>query len=111
MAKKAKSKPMRSILGKLTEIYGEFLDIVLFPEEIIVNESIENWPWCDALISFHSKDFPLSKAVEYIKLRGVWAVNDLERALDLLNRDATDLFFDNIGSRSEKIASTDADPG
>lgn len=86
MSKKARSKPMRSILTKLTEIYEAYFEILMFVEDMIVNEPIERWPVCDVLISFHSKDFPMSKTIDYIKFRGIWAVNDLERACDLLDR-------------------------
>lgn len=86
MKKKANSKPMRSILTKLNEIYGDALDVLVFPEETICEKPVEEWPRCDSLISFHSKGFPLKKAIDYIKLRGVWPVNDLERQSDLLDR-------------------------
>ncbi|KAJ8340313.1 hypothetical protein SKAU_G00349460 [Synaphobranchus kaupii] len=45
--------------------------------DVILNEPVDNWPLCDCLISFHSKGFPLDKAVSYAKLRNPLLINDL----------------------------------
>jgi inositol hexakisphosphate/diphosphoinositol-pentakisphosphate kinase len=58
---------MKEILTRLTEF--EFIKIYVFPEEIILNEEIESWNIVDCLISFHSKGFPLEKAIKYAQLR------------------------------------------
>ncbi|XP_034091803.1 inositol hexakisphosphate and diphosphoinositol-pentakisphosphate kinase 1 isoform X4 [Gymnodraco acuticeps] len=75
MVKKSKSKPMTQILERLCKF--DYIDMVIFPEEVILEEPVENWPLCDCLISFHSKGFPLDKAVEYAKLRNPLLLNDL----------------------------------
>ncbi|XP_041853058.1 inositol hexakisphosphate and diphosphoinositol-pentakisphosphate kinase 1 isoform X5 [Melanotaenia boesemani] len=75
MTKKSKSKPMTQILERLCKF--DYIDVVIFPEEVILEEPVENWPLCDCLISFHSKGFPLDKAVEYAKLRNPLLINDL----------------------------------
>ncbi|XP_078286185.1 inositol hexakisphosphate and diphosphoinositol-pentakisphosphate kinase 2 isoform X2 [Rhinoraja longicauda] len=75
MAKKSKSKPMTQILERLCKF--EFISVVIFNEDVVLNEPVENWPVCDCLISFHSKGFPLDKAVAYAKLRNPVLINDL----------------------------------
>uniref|UniRef100_A0A3Q2PSA0 Inositol hexakisphosphate and diphosphoinositol-pentakisphosphate kinase n=1 Tax=Fundulus heteroclitus TaxID=8078 RepID=A0A3Q2PSA0_FUNHE len=75
MMKKSKSKPMTEILERLCKF--DYIDVVIFPEEVILEEPVEKWPLCDCLISFHSKGFPLDKAVEYVKLRNPMLINDL----------------------------------
>jgi len=49
-------------------------------------EPVENWPLCDCLISFHSKGFPLEKAVMYTELRRPFVINDLYMQYKLQNR-------------------------
>ncbi|XP_044048641.1 inositol hexakisphosphate and diphosphoinositol-pentakisphosphate kinase 1 isoform X1 [Siniperca chuatsi] len=75
MMKKSKSKPMTQILERLCKF--DYINMVIFPEEVILEEPVEKWPLCDCLISFHSKGFPLDKAVEYAKLRNPLLINDL----------------------------------
>ncbi|XP_054631232.1 inositol hexakisphosphate and diphosphoinositol-pentakisphosphate kinase 2-like isoform X9 [Dunckerocampus dactyliophorus] len=75
MMKKSKSKPMTQILERLCKF--DYIEVVIFPEDVILEEPVDKWPLCDCLISFHSKGFPLDKAVEYAKLRNPLLVNDL----------------------------------
>ncbi|XP_042616658.1 inositol hexakisphosphate and diphosphoinositol-pentakisphosphate kinase 2 isoform X3 [Cyprinus carpio] len=75
MMKKSKSKPMTQILERLCKF--EYITVVIFPEDVILSEPVEKWPLCDCLISFHSKGFPLDKAVSYAKLRNPLLINDL----------------------------------
>ncbi|XP_030744778.1 inositol hexakisphosphate and diphosphoinositol-pentakisphosphate kinase 2 isoform X2 [Echinops telfairi] len=75
MAKKSKSKPMKEILERISLF--KYITVVVFEEDVILNEPVENWPLCDCLISFHSKGFPLDKAVAYAKLRNPFIINDL----------------------------------
>ncbi|XP_026094762.1 inositol hexakisphosphate and diphosphoinositol-pentakisphosphate kinase 2-like isoform X4 [Carassius auratus] len=75
MMKKSTSKPMSEILERLCKF--EYITVDIFPEEVILNEPVEKWPLCDCLISFHSKGFPLDKAVNYAKLRNPVLINDL----------------------------------
>ncbi|XP_066492008.1 inositol hexakisphosphate and diphosphoinositol-pentakisphosphate kinase 1 [Tiliqua scincoides] len=76
MSKKSKSKPMTQILQRLCKF--EYIAVVIMGEDVILNEPVENWPPCDCLISFHSKGFPLDKAVAYAKLRNPFLINDLD---------------------------------
>ncbi|XP_076356477.1 inositol hexakisphosphate and diphosphoinositol-pentakisphosphate kinase-like isoform X45 [Tachypleus tridentatus] len=84
MAKKSYSRPMGEILTRLEEF--EYIHTVIFAEEIIINEPVENWPLCDCLISFHSKGFPLSKVIDYVKLRNPFIINDLYMQFDIQDR-------------------------
>ncbi|XP_075693035.1 inositol hexakisphosphate and diphosphoinositol-pentakisphosphate kinase 2 isoform X11 [Rhinoderma darwinii] len=84
MAKKSKSKPMQEILERLSLF--KYITVVIFEEDVIQNESVENWPLCDCLISFHSKGFPLDKAVAYAKLRNPFVINDLNLQYQIQDR-------------------------
>jgi inositol hexakisphosphate/diphosphoinositol-pentakisphosphate kinase len=75
MAKKTDSKPMHEILTRLEEF--EYIRTEIFSEDVILRKPVEEWPLVDCLISFHSKGFPLAKAVEYSKLREPFVLNDL----------------------------------
>ena len=104
MAKKSNSKPMKEILARLEEF--EYIQTVIFPEETILKvmfmcvctyqrqgfkqlitaspqEPVDKWPVCDCLISFHSKGFPLEKAVSYAELVRPYIINNLRKQFDL----------------------------
>ncbi|XP_068103565.1 inositol hexakisphosphate and diphosphoinositol-pentakisphosphate kinase 2 isoform X7 [Hyperolius riggenbachi] len=84
MAKKSRSKPMKEILERLSLF--KYITVVIIDEEVILNECVENWPLCDCLISFHSKGFPLDKAVAYAKLRNPFVINDLNLQYHIQDR-------------------------
>jgi hypothetical protein len=75
MRKKAKSKPMRAILGRLDA--SEF-EVFYFDEEVIMEAPVESWPLCHALIAFFSDGFPLDKVERYAELRKPFLVNELK---------------------------------
>ncbi|RKP09611.1 hypothetical protein THASP1DRAFT_22562 [Thamnocephalis sphaerospora] len=75
MHKKARSKPMTSILSRLRAT-GHF-EIIYFEENAILHDAVETWPLCDFLVAFYSTGFPLDKAIAYAKLRRPYCVNDL----------------------------------
>ncbi len=87
MEKKSQSKPMREILARMGEYYNDHLEVLIFPEDDIIQKDVSEWPKCDCLVSFHSKGFPLRTAIEYTNLYpNVYVINDLERQYDLMNR-------------------------
>lgn len=75
MDKKTKSKPMKEIL---TRFSAEWFEIIIFGDECILEKPIESWPVVEVLIAFYSTKFPTEKALEYVKLRNPFMVNDLE---------------------------------
>ncbi|CAE6429301.1 unnamed protein product [Rhizoctonia solani] len=83
---KARSKPMREIITRLVERGRGCIEVKLFGEQVILGEDVKNWPRCDILISFFSTDFPLFKAVEYVKLRNPVCINDLHAQALLWDR-------------------------
>lgn len=49
----------------------------------VLQNPVEEWPICDCLISFHSKGFPLDKAIQYEKLRKPYVINNLHMQYDI----------------------------
>ncbi|KIY71429.1 hypothetical protein CYLTODRAFT_369287, partial [Cylindrobasidium torrendii FP15055 ss-10] len=74
---KARSKAMREILIRLVERARGSIEVKVFGDKVILDEDVENWPRCNVLISFFSTDFPLDKAIQYVKLRNPFCINDL----------------------------------
>ena len=76
MAKKVNSKHMQKILKNIKK-FEEF-KLIIFPEDLIFEKDIENWPIVESMIVFFSTGFPFNKVLEYIKLRKPFLVNDFE---------------------------------
>ncbi|GFV05616.1 inositol hexakisphosphate and diphosphoinositol-pentakisphosphate kinase [Trichonephila clavipes] len=105
MEKKSQSKPMKEILTRLEEF--EYLKTVVFPEDVILNEPVEKWPICDCLISFHSKGFPLAKAIDYANLRKPFIINDLFMQYDIQDRRKVYSILENEGIELPRYAVLD----
>lgn len=84
MEKKSNARPMQEILDRLRLF--ESLKVVVFDEATILHKTVQEWPLCDCLISFHSKGFPLDKAVEYAALRKPLVLNDLHMQYKIQDR-------------------------
>jgi inositol-hexakisphosphate/diphosphoinositol-pentakisphosphate 1-kinase len=98
---KSRSKPMRNILDRLLASNTHptnpvRFEIILFTDQMILNEPISQWPNCDALIAFYSQGFPLEKAIAYQKERGIFCVNDLVMQYVLQDRRLTQLILEAI---------------
>lgn len=55
----------------------------IFNLQLFIQEPVENWPIVDCLISFHSKGFPLDKAIQYASLRNPFIINNLTMQYDI----------------------------
>ncbi|XP_066244855.1 inositol hexakisphosphate and diphosphoinositol-pentakisphosphate kinase isoform X3 [Euwallacea similis] len=84
MEKKTQSKPMKEILTRLQEF--EYIKVTVFQEDVILQKPVEEWPVCDCLISFHSKGFPLDKAIQYAQLHNPYVINNLHMQYDIQDR-------------------------
>ncbi|XP_076391107.1 inositol hexakisphosphate and diphosphoinositol-pentakisphosphate kinase isoform X3 [Megachile rotundata] len=107
MAKKSQSKPMKEILTRLEEF--EYIKIIVFPEEVILKESVEDWPIVDCLISFHSKGFPLDKAISYANLRNPFIINNLPMQYDIQDRRRVYAILESEGIEIPRYAVLDRD--
>jgi inositol hexakisphosphate/diphosphoinositol-pentakisphosphate kinase len=84
MDKKVNSKAMNEVIKRL--IASEDFDIIVFGDSCIIDRPPEEWPICEALISFTSGGFPLDKAIQYVNLRKPFLINDLEAQKILFDR-------------------------
>jgi inositol hexakisphosphate/diphosphoinositol-pentakisphosphate kinase len=83
MDKKSRSKPMQEILGRFPT---DLFEVVIFGDDCILNKPIDDWPIVECLIGFYSNHYPLLKAIEYVKLRQPFLINDLEMQSILKDR-------------------------
>jgi inositol hexakisphosphate/diphosphoinositol-pentakisphosphate kinase len=111
MAKKAKSGPMMEILNRISAFshdgQPEF-QILVFDEETILKRPIDEWPLCEALISFFSTGFPLRKAQAYASLRRPHVFNNLEKQELLFDRRRVYAILESVGVPVPKHVCFDA---
>ncbi|XP_057322792.1 inositol hexakisphosphate and diphosphoinositol-pentakisphosphate kinase 2 isoform X17 [Microplitis mediator] len=107
MAKKSQSKPMKEILTRLEEF--EYIKVIVFAEDVILKEPVEDWPIVDCLISFHSKGFPLDKAISYANLRNPFIINNLPMQYDIQDRRRVYAILESEGIEIPRYAVLDRD--
>jgi inositol hexakisphosphate/diphosphoinositol-pentakisphosphate kinase len=72
-------------------------------------EDIEDWAIVDCLISFHSKGFPLDKAIRYAQLRNVYVLNNLNLQYDIQDRRKVYSILEQEGIEIPRYAVLDRD--
>ncbi|XP_056638075.1 inositol hexakisphosphate and diphosphoinositol-pentakisphosphate kinase isoform X9 [Diorhabda sublineata] len=107
MEKKTQSKPMKEILTRLQEF--EYIKVIVFEEEVILQKPVDEWPVCDCLISFHSKGFPLDKAIQYAQLHNPYVINNLHMQYDIQDRRKVYATLDGEGIEIPRYAVLDRD--
>ncbi|KAK4884538.1 hypothetical protein RN001_000809 [Aquatica leii] len=107
MAKKSQSKPMKEILTRLQEF--EYIKVIVFPENEILEKPVDEWQICDCLISFHSKGFPLDKAIQYAQLHNPYVINNLHMQYDIQDRRKVYAILESEGIEIPRYAVLDRD--
>jgi inositol-hexakisphosphate/diphosphoinositol-pentakisphosphate 1-kinase len=76
---------------------------------VILKEEVENWKPVDCLISFHSKGFPLEKAIKYAELRNIYVLNNLRMQYDIQDRRKVYAILEKEGIEIPRYAVLDRD--
>lgn len=122
---------MREIITRLIARGRGNIQVKIFGDKVILDEGalrallqrecdssyhvglseVENWPRCDILISFFSTDFPLHKAIAYVKLRQPVCINNSPMQALLWDRRAVLKILDHVGVPSPQRVEVSRDGG
>ena len=85
MQKKTSSAMMQTLLHSL-HTSNHNLHVIVFTDDQILHSPVTTWPIVDSLVAFYSSGFPVDKAIDYVRLRRPFVVNDLAMQKCLLDR-------------------------
>ncbi|UYV83013.1 PPIP5K2 [Cordylochernes scorpioides] len=105
----ASSKLLHELKRGTIETSWDLDNIELAPGPTKEPKPVEEWPLCDCLISFHSKGFPLNKAIEYTNLRALFNINDLYMQYDIQDRRRVYKLLEEAGIELPRYAVLDRD--
>jgi inositol hexakisphosphate/diphosphoinositol-pentakisphosphate kinase len=77
---------MSEILKRLPDCF----EVIIFGDECILTKPVDQWPVVEILIAFYSTKFPTEKALDYVRLRKPYMINDLE--MDMVMKDRRQVY-------------------
>ncbi|KAJ3425104.1 inositol hexakisphosphate and diphosphoinositol-pentakisphosphate kinase [Anaeramoeba flamelloides] len=95
MEKKLGTKWMKKILVQLKN--SDKIKLVIWTNDMIQNQTIENWPIVDGLITLYSSGYPVNKVISYVNRHRPYCCNNPEFFKAMTNRESIYKVLDEIG--------------